>query len=122
MDKYGNIKQPSTKQNKSMAKYYDVVPCPQNVPDEYNPILEKIRRVNKNMIHQVWHGNRRLPPGALGKEFASNVSIAVKEKTDTGQRKKTQAEIVEHDLKQKNWKFDIKKILEKSMKAEVENN
>jgi hypothetical protein len=55
-----------------------------------------------------------LPPGALGKEFNNSAGIQPKAKTDTGQRKKTQEEIVADRKKMKNWKFDFKQIIEKS--------
>ena len=34
-----------------------------------HPKIDKIRQNERRIFRQVWFGNKRLPPGALGKEF-----------------------------------------------------
>ena len=46
---------------KAENKYYAAMPYLNDIPSSYNPVIDKIHKTNKNFIHQIWHGNRRLP-------------------------------------------------------------
>lgn len=64
-----------------------------NVPDYGNHALDKIRRLNKNIISQIWNGHRKLPEGVLAKDFGNKHVISEKDPTYLKNRKKTDAEI-----------------------------
>ena len=63
-NKYGQIissDDPNLK-NKTPQKYYDSLPCTfDGAPELQNIMIQKIERVNKNFIKQIWAGTRKLP-------------------------------------------------------------
>ena len=75
--KRNRIKEKLKKNSRTEEKaprYYDVLPNQfedkdGNVPDYANPALDRIRRLNRNLIAQIWTGHRKLPAGILDKEF-----------------------------------------------------
>ena len=100
-------------------RYYDVLPNQfededGNVPEYANPALDRIRALNRNLIAQIWTGHRKLPAGILDKEFGQKNELKEKAATYTRGRKRTEAEIREHEERYKQQTFDISEIYKKA--------
>jgi hypothetical protein len=109
----------NAKTEEKAPRYYDVLPNQfededGNVPEYANPALDRIRALNRNLIAQIWTGHRKLPAGILDKEFGQKNELREKAATYTHGRKRTEAEIREHEERYKQQTFDISEIYKKA--------
>lgn len=81
-------------------------------------MIQKIERVNKNFIKQIWAGTRKLP-NSLGGGQQIAQTVKFKAKTDTSGRKKTESEIIENDRRIKEWSYDKNKIVQRALMGEA---